>query len=343
MNAHPSLPNPSPIMELATAYWNSQVLFTANRLNLFKQLSQTPRTVDEIAAELGTQVRPTRFLLNACVGLGLLEKEQERYSNNPLTETFLVPGRPTFMGNAIAYSHDLYTTWGKLEQCLFEDKPMLAPENYLGTDAEKTRHFVYGMHNRALGTASALVELVDLSGREQLLDVGGGPGTYSCLLTGRNPGLHSQVMDLPGITLHADDIIASMGKQAQVTTYPGDYHTTEFPKPNDVVLISGVFHRETEDDCRKLIQKASDSLSDDGMLIISDVFSDQGGSSPVFATLFAINMMLTAEHGGVHSDAEVMLWMQEAGFDGIESKMFPPPMPHRLVVGYKRSDSGRRT
>lgn len=335
MNTQNSNQNPSSIMSLATAYWSSQVLLTANRVNLFERLSQSEKSVDQIASDLGTHVRPTLLLLNACVALGFLEKIQNKFSNTQLAETFLVPGRPTFMGNAISYSDDLYETWGKLELCLHENTPMLPPENYLGTDDEKTRHFVYGMHNRALGTASVLVDLVDLSGRKQMLDVGGGPGTYSCLLTDRYPELNSKVLDLPGITAHADNIIASMGKQTQVTTYPGDYHTTEFPKGNDVVLISGVFHRETEADCKKLIQKATDCLNKNGMLVISDVFSDEGGSSPVFATLFALNMLLTAENGGVHSDTSVTQWMRDVGFNEIQTKIFPQPMPHRVVIGYK--------
>lgn len=336
MNNNKSFPDPSPIANLATSYWNSQVFLTANRIGLFKLLSQTFKSIDEIASSLGTQPRPTKLLLNACVALDLLEKEQDQYKNSELTEIFLVPGQATFMGNAISYSDDLYETWGKLEQCLREDKPMLAPDNYLGTDAEKTRHFVYGMHNRALGTASALIKLVDLTGCKKLLDIGGGPGTYSCLLAARYPELKSRVLDLPAITAHADDIIATMGKQQQVTTYPGDYHSTEFPDGNDVVMISGVFHRETEADCRKLIQKAVASMGDNGLLIISDVFADQGGTSPVFATLFAINMLLTAENGGIHSDADVIEWMKDAGLEGMECKIFPAPMFHRLISGYKR-------
>lgn len=322
-------------MGLATAYWNSQIFLTAHRIGVFPQLAKTQKTLDEITAALGTKPRPTQLLLNACVALGVLEKDGEHYKNTPATEIFLVPGQPAFMGNAISYSDDLYGTWGKLEQCLREDKPMMPPANYLGNDVEQTRHFVYGMHNRALGTASALVGLVDLTGRKQLLDVGGGPSTYSCMLAGRYPELKSKVLDLPGITAHANDIIVSMGKQEQVSTYPGDYHTTEFPGGNDVVLISGVFHRENEADCRKLIKKAADSLSDNGMLIISDVFADAGCCSPVFATLFAVNMLLTAENGGIHADADVMDWMADAGFIGLASKNFPPPMPHRLIAGYK--------
>ena len=55
------------------------------------------------------------------------------------------------------------------------------------------------MHERALGIARALVGSLDLNGRRAMLDVGGGPGTYSVLLTERFPGLKSEVLELPGV------------------------------------------------------------------------------------------------------------------------------------------------
>lgn len=337
MNNKKPFISPTPIMDLSTAYWNSQVFFTANRIGLFELLSDESKSIADISVALDKHPQPVKLLLNACVALGVLDQEGDQYKNNELSNTYLVPGQPTYMGNAVLYSDDLYDTWGKLEQCLKDNKPMMPPAEYLGDSPDKTRHFVYGMHNRALGTASALVGLVDLEGRKNLLDVGGGPGTYSCLLTARYPQLKSRLMDLPGIIVHSNDIIASMGRQEQVTTFAGDYHSSEFPGDNDVVLISGVFHRETEVDCRQLIKKAAESMDKNGLLIISDVFSDEGGTSPVFATLFAINMLLTAENGRVHPDVEVMNWMLDEGFEGMECKLFPSPMPHRVVFGYKGS------
>jgi cyclopropane fatty-acyl-phospholipid synthase-like methyltransferase len=58
-----------------------------------------------------------------------------------------------------------------------------------------------------------------------LLDVGGGPGTYSILLTGRFPGLHSEVLELPGVAAVAREIVAAAGAADRVTLRDGDYHT----------------------------------------------------------------------------------------------------------------------
>ena len=176
------------IMQLSTAYWDSQILLTANRVGLFGVIEEGADTSTAIAAALEFAERPTHLLLKALVSLGLLEEQVGKFGNTPAGKALLVPGGGAFMGNSFRYSDDLYKTWGQLEQALRDAKPQLPPAQYLGDDAERTRHFVYAMHDRALGTASTLVDLVDLSGRHSMLDVGGGPGTYSALFCRRYPG-----------------------------------------------------------------------------------------------------------------------------------------------------------
>ena len=53
------------------------------------------------------------------------------------------------------------------------------------------------------------------------------------------------------------------------------------------------------------------------------------------AALFGLNMRLTAPDGQVHADADVARWMADAGFGQVDTRPFPPPMPHRLVTGVK--------
>jgi predicted O-methyltransferase YrrM len=325
--------NPAPLLRLITAYWESQTLFTASRIGLFEALAPGPLSLEAVAAALNTQPRPTRLLLKACIGLGLVTEDAQGFRNSPLGQVFLTPGTEAYLGNAIRYSDNLYETWGRLEQALREDRPPLAQETYLGADPEKTRQFVYGMHNRALGIGRALVTLVDLSGRRRLLDIGGGPGTYSALLTAQFPGLQAQVLDLPEVVAIAREIVAGMGAAERVSWLPGDYLKTAFPGGNDVVLISGVLHRETEATCRELIERAKASLEPGGLLILSDVFTDAGGGTPAFAALFGLNMLLTAPHGGVHADADVAAWLTAAGCQDITIRPFPPPLPHRVVRG----------
>jgi len=328
-------PDPSSIVRLSTAYWDSQTLLTANRIGLFDFLADGAKSAEEVAAGLKLDPRSTGLFLRACVGLGLLTEEASGFANAPVAAVFLVKRSPAFMGNAIRYSDQLYATWGRLEDALRSGKPALAAEAYLGDNAVRTRTFVQAMHERALGVARALVGILDLQGRRSMLDVGGGPGTYSVLLTERFPGLRAEVLELPGVAAVARELVAAAGASDRVTLRDGDYHSSDFGSGKDVVLMSGMFHRETEQACRSLIARAAACLEPGGLLVVSDVFTDRGGSQPTFAAMFGLNMMLTAPDGGVHSDADVQGWMADSGFRELRVVPLPPPMPHRVVLGVR--------
>jgi predicted O-methyltransferase YrrM len=330
-----TVPDPSGIMALSTAYWGSQTLLTANRLQLFDVLEDNPVSAAELSARVELDARAAELLLNACVALGLCRKTGDEYSNSDSSATFLVSSSPAYIGNAIRYSDDLYSTWGELEQATRSGTPPKRAEEYLGENDEQTRHFVYGMHNRAMAIGRALTGMVDLSGRKKMLDVGGGPGTYSALLTERFPELQADVLELEGVAAIARQILQESGADERVTMIDGDYHTSNFGTGYDVVLMSGMFHRETDENCQALIKKAHTCLDPGGLLVINDVFADAGGTGPEFAALFGLNMMLTAPDGGVHADEDVATWMRDAGFEQLQRSAFPPPMPHRIVSGSK--------
>lgn len=330
-----TLPDPAPLLRLATVYWEAQTFHTANRLGLFALLADGARHADAIAEAFGTEAGRTALFLNACAALGLVDKGDDGYRLTALSAAFLVPGGPAFLGDAVRYGDDMYEAWGALERSLREGRPAVAAETYLGEDTERTRRFVHAMHARALGVARPLVGLVDLAGHRRLLDIGGGPGTYAALFCGRVPELEATVLELPAVAAFAREILDGLDGGDRVTVMPGDYLMTDFPGGNDAVLISGVFHRESAATCRSLIARAASSLQPGGLLIVSDVFTDSGGTSPAFAALFGVNMTLSAADGGVHADADVAGWLAEEGFRGIGTRPFPPPMPHRVVVGRK--------
>lgn len=330
------MPDPSLIMQLALAYRSSMVLFTASELNVFTALAGGPKTAAEIAAGCGAQTEPVRLLLNGCTDAGLLVREGDRYKNTPVADAFLVVGRPAYIGHGMKYAEDLYEPWGRLAELMRTNAPVMKPETLLGEDPEKTRAFVYAMHERARGIGAVLPHGVDLTGRKRLLDVGGGPGTYSIALVQNTPGLHSTVLDLPGVLAISKEIIASHGCGDRIDTTPGDYLKTPFGAGYDVVLLSGMMHRETPENCQLLLRKAFAALDPGGLVIVSDVFFDDDSRTvPPFATHFALSMMLTAVDGTTHAKTGMAAWMTAAGFTHVEIRNLPKPNPHSLVVGTK--------
>jgi hypothetical protein len=328
--------NPALLMQVATAHRASAALFAAADLDVFTALAEGPLSADRIAARVGvSQAEPLRLVLELCAQSGLLTKPDEAtYANTPTTETFLVRGRPTFIGAGLQYAADLYPAWGRLTDLLRTSRAPLVPETILGDDPEKTRHFVYAMHQRALGIGTVLPAVVNLEGCRRLLDVGGGPGTYSMKLIDATPGLTSTVLDLPGVLAVTREIVDGAGFGDRVTLRPGNYLTSDFGEGYDAVLLSGMMHRETEADCQLLLRKAAAALTPGGRIVVSDVFfDDDRRTEPPFAVQFALHMMLTSDHGSAHARTAMARWMSDVGCVSVDMRPLPPPNPHTVLVG----------
>ncbi len=336
MSEAPRLPNPALLMQLALAYRSSAVLFAAGNLDLFTLIDGGASSAEAIAAGCGSQLEPTRLLLEACVSEGLLAFDGSAYANTPVTDAFLVRGRPAFSASGFKYAEDLYPVWGKLPALVRDGRPPMPPETILGDDKEKTRAFVLAMHERARGIGSVLPHLVDLSKRRRLLDVGGGPGTYSAAIIDQTPGLTSTVLDVPGVLAVTSELIAASGHADRITLLPGNYLTTDFGRGYDLALLSGMMHRETPANCQLLLRKAFAALEPGGLVIVSDVFFDDDGKrTPPFAVYFALNMMLTSAEGSAHARTEMARWMGDAGFTDVQTRELPKPNPHTLILGSK--------
>jgi len=327
----PSGMHPSRIMELATGYWSSMVLLTLNELGICSHLTGRPATCQQLAGSLDLDRRALGFLLDASVQLGLLQLEGEQYANSPEAETFLVAGRPSFLGGGLSYNLDVYPVWGKLPQAIRCGEEQLAPESYLGGDVERTRRFVHGMHHRALAMARGIAEGIDLTGRKHLLDLGGGSGAFSILLCRKTPGLQSTLLDLPGVVDVAGEIVGAEGMADRIRLLPGDYHRDDLGSGYDAALLNGILHRESPAFCQALIERLWPAMEPGGTVIIADVMLDDSGHGPLFPTLFGLNMLLTAPGGGAHSTLAHARWLEQAGFAEICTVALPQPALHTLV------------
>lgn len=324
--------DPNRIVDMASAFYESAVLFAASDLGIFKALAERgPSGLDAVASACGLDRRGGRLLLDACVALGLLEKEDGRYRNTPEAALFLVPGSPGDLSGAIRYNRDVYGAWGRLKEMALTGKPVERPEAHLGEDPERTRTFVLAMHGRALGIGRAVVPRLDLAGRRRVLDVGGGPGTYSVLIAEAHPGLECVVLDLPPVAAIASEIIGRAGLAGRVRTLPGDYHVTPFPGGFDAVLFFGVLHQEEPDAIRDLLGRAHGALAPGGVVYVLDMMTDASRTRPKFSALFGVNMALTTENGWVFSDEDLAGWLAEAGFREAAVRPLGPPMPHWLA------------
>ncbi len=220
----------SEIVDLASAYYGSAVLFAALDCDVFAQVE---------AGTFDAAPRGMRLLADACVAEGLLEKRDGVYFNTPAGKAALVPGGPADLTKAIRYNRDVYPAWGRLAELARTGRPVERPEIHLGADAARTKAFAASMFGRAMGIGRGIVPLLGkLEGR--VLDLAGGPGAYAILMAQANPQSTYVTVDLPAISAEAAGYVAQFGLAGRIECRAGDYHADEYEAAAyDVVTIFG--------------------------------------------------------------------------------------------------------
>ena len=329
------------IVDLASAYYGSAVLFAAIDRGVFAAVEKSGSLAD-VARETGASERGMRLLLDACVAEGLLTKTGEVYGNTPAGKMALVPGGPADLTKAIRYNRDVYPAWGRLAEFALTGKPAERPEVHLGEDASRTKAFAAAMFGRAMGIGRSIVPMLDLnrtverSNGLKVLDLAGGPAAYAILMCQANPGMRCVTVDLPAISAEAQGYVAQFGLSDRIECRAGDYHSDEYEAESyDFVTIFGALHQESPAAIVDILRRANRALKKGGRLFVLDMMTDATHTAPKFSALFAVNMALTTANGWVFSDAELKGWMREAGFEPGETRAVPPPMPHWLVSGVK--------
>lgn len=326
------------IVELASAYYGSAILFAAIELDLFSTIEQQQpnATLETLAETTQHPARALRLLLDGCVATGLLRKNDEIYTNTPAGQAALVTNAPHDLRGAVRYNQDVYPAWGKLAEFVRTGDPVDPPEDHLGDDPERTRRFALAMHGRAMGIGRAVVPMLPIQDCRRVLDLAGGPGTYASLMAQANPELQCVTRDLPAISAVASELVTQAGLADRVICKPGNYHTDTYePEAFDAVTIFGALHQESPEMIVSILKRAAAALKPGGTIMILDMMTDATHTQPPFSALFAVNMALTTYNGWVFADTELHNWLQEAGFQNCTTKSVPPPMPHWLVTATK--------
>jgi ADP-ribose pyrophosphatase YjhB (NUDIX family) len=294
--------NVQSLNDLSWGYRSACVLQTAVIIGLFEVLSEKPTGLGEICRRCGTKPDMTEKLVIACTALGLIEKEGSLYRNSELSQTYLVCRAKLYQGNMIAHSANAGAFWANLSDNIFDEGVEKPQRN-------AHRDFILGMHNITMaGRGKIFLDNIDLSGRQKLLDVGGGPGTYSIMACRHYPQLTAVVFDLPETISITKEIITKQGMQEHVSVQEGNWETDEFGRGYDVVLMSNILHGAASRAEMKLA-KAHKSMDEGGLLVVQEFLLNNDKSGPLVPALF--NVMV-----GAYSEEELLFLIENAGFIG---------------------------
>lgn len=327
--------NFSELAGLAGGYAEARAIQAAVELGLFDALENW-KSAEDVTRTIHCDRRATGLLLDALAAIGLLEKKGSLYSLNETSAAYLLKSSPKYLGGMIAFDAALWEHWGGLEDAVRTGKPARPPDMYQGGE-EETRRFIGAMDSlvRARGDAGAVLERLDLSAVEKMLDVGGGPGTYPIAFCRQHPELRAAIFDLPATLRATERFVRAANLGDRIDCVPGDYRSGAIPGKYQLVFLSNIIHGEGAEENARLTAKLSGCLEKDGRIVIKDHILDDSLTAPASGAVFSLLMLLTTGAGRCYSFTEVRGWLEKAGFREIREIRLPAPLTSSLVVGTK--------
>jgi len=304
--------NPQTLLELSNSYWQTSVLHTAVKLDIFSLLDDQPLRGEELAKKVGADKDGLGRLLSALVAMELLLKKDGHFSCSRSAAVFLSRQSSIYLGHIIQHHRQLMESWAHLDEAVLSGRPVRSP--YAGDDPEWRRNFLMGMFDLAMLLAPKVAGKIDLSGRRRLLDLGGGPGTWAIHFCEKNPELQATVYDLPTSQAFAEETIARFDLQERVAFAAGDFLREEVKGSYDVVWISHILHGEGPQEVRTILDKAAAVLEPGGLLLIHEFVLNDDQDGPLFPALFSLNMLLGTPAGRSYSGRQLFELLREAGF-----------------------------
>jgi SAM-dependent methyltransferase len=323
--------NPGELLEISGYFWKTCALHAAVKLDIFTLIGDEHLTAEQTSQKLrGSQKGVTR-LLDAMTAMELLVKTNGKYANNPSSKKLLSKNSTKYIGHIIMHHHHLVESWSRLDQAVQSGKSIRERSSF--SQEEWRESFLLGMFNLAMGLAPQIVPLLDLSTKYQLLDLGGGPGTYAIHFCLQNAHLKATVYDLPTTRPFAEKTIAKFNLADRIKFVDGNYLNDPIEGQYDAVWMSHILHGEGPDDCRMMIKKAVEALNPGGMIIIHDFILNNTMDGPLFPALFSLNMLIGTDSGQSYSEEQIVEMLTAAGVNNTQRIALDTPNDSGIIIG----------
>ncbi len=336
-NFEPQEVGPQYLEDLATAYWYSEVLFTALENDLFTILVEKGMTSGELADYLKWNPQATERFLQALCSLGLLCLCEDQYFNTVLASEYLVRGKKYYQGESILWRKYLSAGWRDLASCLKAGGRVSYPDDAGGVELEqRIKKYIKAMDNVARTKVQEIVPLfTGLFDEGEILDVGAGSGAMAAGFLEHFKGVKATLVDLPHVIPVTEEMIQGRGLSGRVHFQGANIlEAWDLPEKHfDLIILSNIVHAYSEAEISEIFNQAARVLKPGGYLLVHDFFLEHSSDK---AALFDLNMFINTYNGRTFPAGWVVGQLQE---NGLQSTSLIPLQSDTGVIIASREES----
>jgi len=303
--------------QMISAYWTSQAIYVAAKLELADRLASGPKTVAELARATNTHSDSLYRLLRALASVGIFKQgEGDKFELTPLAEPLRqnVPGSQWAM--AIMMGEEHYRAYGELMYSVrtgrsaFEHLYGLPVFEYLGTKPQQAAIFDAAMTAIHGQETQQMIDAYDWSTIKVIADIGGGNGTTLIGLLEAVPHLRGILFDLPHVADRASKAIDKAGLASRCQVLGGSFFES-VPPGADAYIMRHIIHDWDDSRSITILSNCRKQLPAGGKVIIVESVIPQG-NEPAFAKWLDLTM-LTIPEGRERTEAQFRSLLQQAG------------------------------
>ncbi|RVE66332.1 hypothetical protein OJAV_G00106460 [Oryzias javanicus] len=321
---------PFKLLEYLNGFRVSKVIFSACELGVFDLLlnSAEPLSAQTVARELRTSVDGMERLLDALVGIEILEVEvtggTALYSSTDVASLYLAKGSAKSLHDMIIYqSQTIYPLWRNMADAVREGRNQnqktfgLPPEDVFQAiyrSEEEMLKFMGLMNSSWVLDGHDVVTAFNLSGFQTIVDLGGCTGALAREMAQAYPSSSVTVFDLPQVVEAAQKHFSQENQAVVFQT--GDFFSGEIPAA-DLYVLARILHDWPDDKCLKLLKKIYDACKPGGGVLLVEAMLFENRRGPVMAQIFSLNMLVQAE-GRERAPSDYSHMLHKTGFHNIQ-------------------------
>jgi cyclopropane fatty-acyl-phospholipid synthase-like methyltransferase len=298
----------------------SAALGAAIETGLLWRLAARPMSAAQVAQALNIPGKRCNYWLQVLDQLGILENGPAGYAPTTLARQAILETlgqesrqyltleereRTAGMHNLPLYISELGSIWAA--QGLEEPKNYVEKMRVNPARAREFTRMLFEVHQQL---ANEIVERIDMTGVERMMDLGGGSGVVSMALLRKYPALTATVVDTENVCVAGREIAEEQRLSDRISYYPADFADDEFPTGYDLVLQCDVSVFNVA-----LFQKVWQALKPDGRFVLVGHFSPTEDYAPPTQVEWIFVDSLREPDFSVPTPEQVQTQLVQAGFE----------------------------
>lgn len=312
------------LFDLCAGFVYTQILYTFVETRLHTALAAGPMDIHAIARHTDLSADVAERLIRGAASLGLATQVGDARYALGMKGAALIdnPGVVAMILHHAKFYRDLSDPLALLRGDK-KDTEISEFWSYLSEDRHQTMtQETTNIYSDLMASSQTMIaEIVTASFNfkpyRQIIDIGGGTGTFAQHVADASPSSDVAIFDLPQVATAANERFKRLGLENRLTAIGGDFKNGELPPGADLMTLVRVAYDHGDDTVLGLLKKAHAALPRGGKLLIAEPFAGDRAHDRTADAYFSF-YLLAMGSGRVRTFEEHRELLNAAGFSNVE-------------------------